>query len=530
MVFVEAHDYRFRYPGGEQDALAIDSLTIEQGSFCVVAGASGSGKTTFLAQLSGSVGRKGNEEGTLKRMAEQTACVWQNPQTQIVTDRTEYEIVFGLENQGMPRDQMERRLAEVVTYFGLEEWMECDTMTLSGGQMQSLTIASAIAMNPDLLLLDEPTSQLDPVAAGKIYELLRQINEELGITVIVSEQRLDKVIALADQMIWMRQGKIVAEGTPQEVWQCMGGRERRDFFPEYANLSWLCGKEETLILSPKKARMWFEANYEERKENSREKGKEIERAEENVTMQDLCFRFTKKGKDVVRECSASFPIGAITCIVGGNGSGKTTLLEILSGRYRPYRGTVRQMPNRTAMLPQQPRYLFVEDTLGEIFQKNERIRELAEYFGINRERDRHPRDLSGGELQRLALASVFAKDCECYLLDEPTKGLDRENKRKLGSYLKELVKENKTVILVSHDMEFAARYASYMALMFRGQIPLVTDHNRFFIENQFYTTGLNRVASGVSARIVIEEDIEVYAEKKVVESFVADGDSRSFVV
>ena len=260
MVFIQAEDYRFLYPGEEKPALDISGLEIGKGTFCLVAGASGSGKTTLLRQLSGSTVLQGKEQGSLINNAVLPAYVWQDPAAQIVTDRAEYEIVFGLENMGMPKEKMQRRLAEVVTFFGLEEMAGRDTMSLSGGEMQTLNAAAAVAQNPDLLLLDEPTSQLDPVASRHFYEFLRQVNEELGITIIITEQRLEDVVPLADEMILMEDGRICTSGRPEEVFRQLSGG-LLSFFPSYMQLFHRMEKSAEVPLTKKEARKWFCSSF-----------------------------------------------------------------------------------------------------------------------------------------------------------------------------------------------------------------------------------------------------------------------------
>ncbi len=513
MVLVEAKNYRFRYPGEEQDAIRIRKLQIEKGSFCVLAGYSGSGKTTLLRQLSGNTGWNGEEEGDLINSAKKTAYVWQNPGSQIVTDRVEYEIVFGLENMGMSKEQMQRRLAEVVTFFGLEDLLNRDTMELSGGEMQTLNVAAAVAMNPELLLLDEPTSQLDPVAARKFYELLRQINEELGITILMAEQRLEDAVLLADTMYLMEAGEIVAGGSVSETWQCSFQGDGHRFFPSYMEIYEKYAQAQGVPLSKKQARTWFENFFQE---SSIEPPVQEKKHLDFIRGRDLCFRYEKEQPDVLRECSFDIPLSSITCLGGGNGSGKSTLLEILSGRYRAYHGRIKNLPGKKVLLPQQPKYLFLEDRVEECFSKQKKMRELAGYFDLLSLAKRNPSDLSGGELQRLGLCRVLGTEAELYLLDEPTKGMDWKNKIRFGEYLRKMTGQGKTILMVSHDMEFAARYADYMALMFCGRMDLLTDRRNFFEENQFYTTGLNRIARGVSPHIITEEDIDIYAEKKSI--------------
>lgn len=440
--------------------------------------------------------------------------MWQNPENQIVTDRVEYEIVFGLENLGVPKDEMSRRLAEMVTFFGMEGLLEKDTMELSGGEMQTLNIAAAVAMNPDLLLLDEPASQLDPVAARRLFELLSQINEELGITILVAEQRLEDLISYADKVFYIQDGTVRAQGSPREVYEaCRAGEDLTgvDFFPYYFRL--FGGEMPALghLPTKKEVRLWFCENYKEKPHPVPAQAGETGRAA--IVCQKLFFRYEKREPDVIRECSLSVPIGAITFIAGGNGSGKSTFLRLLKGDFYPYLGKIKHMPKSFGYLPQQPEYLFLRETVREEIGDSETVRKLAEAFGLTGYEEQNPHDLSGGEKERLALALVMGEERDVYMLDEPTRGLDVKAKKILRNILGEYKKRGKTFLVVSHDMEFMAETADYVALMFRGSIEVMSEARSFFMENQFYTTGMNRIAREVSRNIITVEDVEKYAEK-----------------
>lgn len=491
----------------------IREWTVEKGSFCLLAGTSGSGKTTLLRQLSGNTMLQGREEGVLTNLSCRTAYVWQDPESQVVTDRTEYEIVFGLENIHMPKEQMSRRLAEVVTFFGLEDLMNRDTMSLSGGEMQTLNVAAAVAMNPDLLLLDEPASQLDPVAAGHLYELLRQINEELGITVVIAEQRLEDIVSLADTMLLLQEGRIYADGTPEEVLGQVP-ESMLAFFPSFVQLFCRYRDKGEVPLSKKAARRWFGNGFQRKGDLVPDIRLSGSASQDAIRCRNLYFRYERSQPDILRDCSFSFPGGAVTCLAGGNGSGKSTFLKILQGRLRAYRGKMTGIPKTVSCLPQQPRYLFLGDTVKECCQGRRGMQQLAAGFGLADMNLRHPADLSGGELQRLGLCQVLGAEAELYLLDEPTRGLDPEGKEQFGRLMREMAEKGKTILIVSHDMEFAARYTDVMALMFQGDVSLVTDTRSFFTENQFYTTGINRISREVHPGIIIQEDVERYAEKK----------------
>ena len=236
MAFIEAKDYRFFYPDEVTPAVFVEQMEIKQGTITLLVGPSGCGKTTLLRKLAGETGIRGREEGSLINQAKGCAYVWQNTDNQIVTDRVSYEIVFGLENIGMEQQQMKRRLAEVISSFGLESLATRDTMTLSGGEKQLLNIASGLAMNPELMILDEPTSQLDPVAARRIYDLIRQINEEFGVTIVIAEQRLEDLVAFVDEVLCMADGKIEKIGEPRTIQAQLKGTIFEEFLPSYLKL------------------------------------------------------------------------------------------------------------------------------------------------------------------------------------------------------------------------------------------------------------------------------------------------------
>lgn len=469
-------------------------------------GPSGCGKTTLLRQIFGNTERVGKEEGMLCCQTEQRGYVWQNPENQIVTDRVEYEIVFGMENLGMTKEEMSRRLAEMITFFGMEDLLEKDTMSLSGGEMQTLNIAAVVAMNPDILLLDEPASQLDPVAARRLYSLLYQINEELGITVVVAEQRLEDLVLYADSIYYLEEGKVKAQGKPAEVYPSCAS-----FFPSYMKLVEKEIRESHHLLSLKEARLWFRENYREKVLDK--PGQKQEKKRDALVGKDLFFRYERKEPDVLQDCSFAVPKGIITCIAGGNGSGKSTLLQILAGRLSAYRGKLKNIPESCGYLPQQPAYLFLKDTVEEEIMGNQRAREILSIFSMDNYKERNPYDLSGGEQERLALSLVLSEEKELYLLDEPTRGLDFETKHILHNLLQELKQKGKTIVVVSHDMEFMAENADYVALMFQGKMDVLTGAADFFQHNQFYTTGINRIAREVSEQIITIKDVERYAEK-----------------
>lgn len=501
---MEAKDYKFYYPEQTEPSVVIDQWQVQRGTIQLIAGSSGCGKTTLLRQIMKEKGWQGKEQGTLENRGQKTSYVWQNPDSQIVTDRVEYEIVFPLENQGMPQMFMRRRLAEIVTNFGLEHLLGRDTIELSGGEKQILNVASAMVTEPDLLLLDEPTSQLDPVASRQLFELLKHICEEFGTTIIIAEQRLEEILPYADQLLLLEKGKIAAKGNPKEVYQEVKNTKMEIFFPSYMKLL-----KNQVALTKKEARISLNQTYVE---VSQIRNTTKQEYSDWIEGKGIFLRFEKKGNDILQDCSFSIPKGTITCLVGGNGSGKTTLLRLLTKKIKPYNGKIKGMPDKVGYLPQNPSLLMLCDKVKEEWTGVNP--ELIQLFDLEKNGEQNPHDLSGGELQRLGLCKVLGTDNDCFLLDEPTKGLDGEMKKRLIRVLFDIKKKGKTVIVVSHDMEFVARLAEYVGLMFDGRMMVLQPVREFMEGNQYYTTSIHRVANQISNHIIIEEDMKVYAKEK----------------
>lgn len=508
MAFIEAKDYRFFYPDEVAPAVFVEQMEIKQGTITLLVGPSGCGKTTLLRKLAGETGIRGREEGSLINQAKGCAYVWQNPDNQIVTDRVSYEIVFGLENIGMEQQQMKRRLAEVISSFGLENLVMRDTMTLSGGEKQLLNIASGLAMNPELMILDEPTSQLDPVAARRIYDLIRQINEEFGVTIVIAEQRLEDLVAFVDEVLCMADGKIEKMGEPRTIQSQLKGTIFEEFLPSYLKL-------EDGLLTKKEARIWFEQNYESAvfPDGKEEKIERKQTSSQDFSLKNISFRYEKKSPDVLKETKGRFAANTISCLVGGNGSGKTTLLRLMARQFRPYHGKMSSV--NFSYLPQNPMYLLLEETVQKEWDKMSQCsKDLFLRFGLEGLKKRNPQDLSGGEKQRLALCVALGKEADYYFLDEPTKGMDAKSKKIFGEVLKEWTKKEKSIVMVSHDMEFTAKYADEISLLYQGEIIVQCPVREFMEENQFYTTGMNRVTRRVNPHIITIEDVKKYAKRK----------------
>ena len=540
MAHFHIQDLSFSYPGKGKDSLSYVNLTIEQGQFVVVCGKSGSGKTTLLRHLKPTLTPHGNRSGKIlfcgkpledlsaKEQAAKIGYVMQNPDDQIVTDKVWHELAFGLESLGCDQTLMRSRVAEMACYFGIQDWFHKDVATLSGGQKQLLNLASVMAMQPEVLILDEPTSQLDPIAASDFLNTIRKINVELGTTVILTEHRLEDIFPYADLAIVMDGGRIIANDTPRNIGKLLYAQNNHMFAAMPTSVRAFYGShgQGDCPLTVREGRNWLSREFPAPLQQNHIGTQTLPKDFPNpaLELKELWFRYEKDGADILRGVSAQIPAGSFYAIVGGNGAGKSTLLKSICGICKPYRGKVSMFGKPVqkyktsqlfggcvAMLPQDPKSLFVKNTLLEDLQEMtndlERIQKIAVTCQIDDLLDAHPYDLSGGEQQRAALAKVLLTEPKLLLLDEPTKGIDSFFKETLAKILCKLREQGITLVMVSHDVEFCARYADLVSMFFDGQI-LTTDHpRRFFGSNSFYTTAANRMSRHKFSQAVTVEDI-----------------------
>lgn len=559
----------FAYPGEDRRALDGVSLEIERGSYVVICGKSGCGKTTLLRHLKSVLTPHGErtgrvlfegvplEEVSQRDQSAKIGFVMQNPDAQIVTDKVWHELAFGLESLGCDKDSMRFRVAEMASYFGIESWFHKDVRDLSGGQKQLLNLASIMAMRPSALILDEPTSQLDPIAASDFLNTVRKINLELGVTVVLTEHRLEEVFACADKVVVMDRGEIVSFGSPLRVARELhaSGNDMmaalpaplRIFYGVEAAREVGLGKASPDKATPEKAespdapltvregRRWLSrvASDDCAQRDAIPADAPLDAAEHPVlSLKEVWFRYDRDLPDVLRGASLDVAPGSILAIMGGNGAGKSTLLRVACGISKPYRGTVRVFGRKLkdwkagslfdgclALLPQDPQNLFVKKTvredLAEMLASSRlpeadralRIEHVIDVTDIESLLDKHPFDLSGGEQQRAALAKVLLTDPKILLLDEPTKGIDAFFKRQLASVLDDLKRDGVAIVMVSHDIEFCARHADAVAMMFDGEIVAQSTPRTFFSSNSFYTTAANRMSRHVFPRAITDEDV-----------------------
>ena len=548
MAHFQIKDLSFSYPTAKaKKSLDGVSLSIEKGEYIVLCGKSGSGKTTLLRQLKSILAPHGKKQGEIlfngtpiekvhqRLQSAKIGYVMQNPDDQIVTDKVWHELAFGLESLGCDQKTMRARVAEMACYFGIQDWFHRDVANLSGGQKQLLNLASIMAMQPEVLILDEPTSQLDPIAASDFLNTVRKINIELGTTVIITEHRLEDIFPYADRAVVMDGGKIIADDTPRNIGKLLY-KQKNDMFaamPTPIRVFYGAAGTGDCPLTVREGRTWLSKTYPEPMVNilpAEELDDEIEKPA--LSLKELWFRYKKDSPDVLRGVSAEVPTGTLYAIVGGNGAGKSTTLKAVCGICKPYRGKVKVFGKPVekyksaelfggslAMLPQDPKSLFVKKTvredLAEMARDEKRIAEIAAVCEIESLLDSHPYDLSGGEQQRSALAKVLLTEPKLLLLDEPTKGIDSFFKEKLAKILCKLKEQGITIVMVSHDVEFCAKYADMVSMFFDGQLLTTDTPRRFFGNNSFYTTAANRMSRHVFSMAVTAEDVVQLCQQNV---------------
>ena len=560
MELLSVRDLTFTYPkqramtGEAGPALDHVSFSVEEGEFIVLCGESGCGKTTLLKLLKRELSPHGEKSGEIffhgirqEELSEaEAACqigyVLQNPENQIVTDKVWHELAFGLENMGVPTQVIRRRVAEMACFFGIDDWFRKKTTELSGGQKQLLNLASIMVMQPKLLILDEPTSQLDPIAASDFINTLQKINKDLGLTILMTEHRLEEVFPAADRVLVMDHGKLLLAEPPAQA--------GRDLKRIDQNHKMLCGlpsavriyhgldaEEDGCPLTVREGRAFLEKNYENRIRSlsglkEKNGGSPVTDRPIAMRMKEVCFRYEKDSPDVLEGAALTLYEGEIISLLGGNGAGKTTLLSVIAGTNRPYHGKIEIFGKRIgtykgnelyvrtlASLPQNPQTVFLKMTVREDYEEigtvmgygkeelEREIQAMAELLGITHLLDHHPYDLSGGEQQKAAIGKVLLLKPRLLLLDEPTKGIDAWSKKQLGKLLNQLKAQGLTVLMVTHDVEFAAEVSDRCGLFFDHEITSLDTPDEFFGSNQYYTTAANRISRSLYDNAVTCDEV-----------------------
>lgn len=564
MEILRVDGLKFSYPNKLKKALNNINFSIDEGDFVLICGESGCGKSTLLRHLKPELSPHGQVSGDIyyysqkindyssKQLASEIGYVLQNQDSQIVTDKVWHELAFGLENMGLDTQSIRLRVAEMASFFGIQGWFRKNVNDLSGGQKQLLNLASIMAMQPKILILDEPTSQLDPIAAKDFIDTLVRINKELSTTIIMTEHNLEDIYSVCDKVIVMEDGKVICNDTNYKVVDILSGDKNHKMFKSLPTPSKIYNQLNGYIegaskspLTVKDCRQWLNDSMDEvtitklddteTKINISKKDREIA-----IELKDVYFQYNKISEPTIRDLSFKVFKGEIYSILGGNGTGKSTTLSLVARQRKPQRGKIfinniemkkynnkSLYENNLALLPQNPQSLFVFETVREDLEEvlilknkdrkyiDKEVKRVSKLLDIEHLLEHHPYDLSGGELQRAGMAKVMLLNPKIILLDEPTKGLDAYCKEEIGKMLMKLRDMGVTIVVVSHDIEFSARYSDRCAMFFDGSIVSEGTPKEFFLGNNFYTTVSNRIARNIFEDTLIYEDVVSLCKKNI---------------
>jgi len=530
MEIIKVEDLSFSYPKEEKKALDYVNLSLKEGDFYVLFGKSGSGKSTLLRHLKKELSPVGDKSGLVyingenidtidsRTATSMVGFVMQSPEGQTVTDKVWHELAFGLESLGLQQQVIRAKVAEMAAFFGIEDWFYKNVNELSGGQKQILNLASVMILNPKILVLDEPTSQLDPICASDFFSMLKKINKELGTTIVLCEHRLEEVLQYANKVGFIEEGKLESFDSVSKALDYLKLSKSGliDSFPSYMRVWAKCESSEKSPLSVSGGRVFLKEYKESHEEQKKAVHEEKEFPEIVLSLKDVWFRYEENENYVLKGVNLTLGKGEILSILGGNGAGKSTLLKAITGikavkGYVDRKGTV-------SLLSQNPELMFVKKSVLEDLKSmrkegepedsfNERLKNVIGLCKLEDLLSRHPFDLSGGEKQRAALAKVLLLNPDILLLDEPTKGMDAEFKKEFKAILSALTNAGISIIMVSHDLEFSATVSDNAAMFFDGNIISKASVYKFFSQNNFYTTQANRISKEIYDECITVEDI-----------------------
>lgn len=564
MEILRVDGLKFSYPNQLKKALNNINFSIDEGDFVLICGESGCGKSTLLRHLKPELSPHGQVSGDIyyysqkindyssKQLASKIGYVLQNPDSQIVTDKVWHELAFGLENMGLDTQSIRLRVAEMASFFGIQGWFRKNVNDLSGGQKQLLNLASIMAMQPKILILDEPTSQLDPIAAKDFIDTLVRINKELSTTIIMTEHNLEDIYSVCDKVIVMEDGKVICNDTNYKVVDILSGDKNHKMFKSLPTPSKIYNQLNEYLegankspLTVKDCRQWLNDSMDEvtiTKLDDTETEINISKKDREIAIElkDVYFQYNKISEPTIRDLSFKVYKGEIYSILGGNGTGKSTTLSLVARQRKPQRGKIfinniemkkynnkSLYENNLALLPQNPQSLFVFETVREDLEEvlilknkdreyiDKEVKRVSKLLDIEHLLEHHPYDLSGGELQRAGMAKVMLLNPKIILLDEPTKGLDAYCKEEIGKMLMKLRDMGVAIVVVSHDIEFSARYSDRCAMFFDGSIVSEGTPKEFFLGNNFYTTVSNRIARNIFEDTLIYEDVVSLCKKNI---------------
>jgi energy-coupling factor transport system ATP-binding protein len=551
---IKIQDLSFFYTGSKKPVLDNINLHIEDGEFVLISGTSGSGKSTLCrcfnglvphfygGRIAGQIQVQGLDVAghSVRDMATRVGMVFQDPENQIVSTNVEREIAFGLENLSFPGNLIARRIEEALDTLGIAALRRSEISQLSGGQKQKLAIASVLALHPEVLVLDEPTSELDPQSAEEVLSVVKRLNDDLGITVILVEHRLERVLPFCDRFVVLDGGRIVIDGNVDPVLKngCQQLINTGIGVPPVVQFAcrmpgaFLDGGD--IPLTVKSGRALLQKHLRNIQPGQLQ-SRPANRGEAVISIEKLDFAYPGN-KPALRNINLTVYKGEFVAVMGRNASGKSTLIKQLNGLLKPSRGKVKvngidistktlaELAQRIGLVFQDPNdHLFadtVEEEVGFTLKNKKmpqpeiasRVKKVLEQFGLEEYGLEYPRDLSGGEKQRVALASVIASEPEILVLDEPTRGLEQRLKDELMGFLAEYTRRGHTVILVSHDVETVAEYAGRVILMSEGEIIADGDKHEVLSGALLFSPQINRLVQpfekqGVPAGILTVDEL-----------------------
>ncbi len=552
MALVEIEDLTYWYPRAERPALEDINLQVEKGEFILLTGPTGCGKTSLMRLFNGliphfhggrmrgmvKVGGRDTTDVKPRELALQVGMVFQDAEDQLVSTTVEREITFGLENAGLPASTIAKRLEEMLAGLGLSRLRRSFIPELSGGETQKVVLASILALHPRLLVLDEPTSQLDPLSAEDLLTVVRRIHEETGTTVVMSEHRLERCYHYATRVVYMESGRILFDGKPEAAARWCGERDKA-FIPPVSRVFVKAGWRE-IPLTVNQARMMLRenvsANGGPRKKGAVHRGRR-DRGGEIVGADGLWYVYPH-GPEALKDVDLSLGGGCGLAVMGENGAGKSTLLRCLLGILQPSRGKaalfgnaptldgLSGMARRLGYCPQNPSTYFVRSTVRDELLYTMRLRGYAggeaeeavsrnlARFGLEEMADRNPRDVSSGEREKVVVAAALLPPVpDLVVMDEPTRGLDYENKGLIIDELKESEKGGSSLLVVTHDVEFASALADRVAIMGDGGMVAEGPAAEVLSDSLFFSPQVNRLlGDGYEGVIHEEEAISILRE------------------
>lgn len=549
MGYIKAEHFTYSYP--EQDKPVLDdiSFSLNRGEVLLLLGKSGSGKSTLGKAVTGavpyfyggtvsgkiSIGGTALNKMEHNRRSQTVGMVFQYPEKQLILNKVHREVAFGLENTGVPEETIRRRVFEAMQFTGITPLAGRDIDSLSGGQKQKVAITSALAFFPECIVLDEPISQLDPLAAEEVLNLIRKINEELNITVILIEQRTGKCFELADKVAFIEDGRLCFFGGTHDF---LDSPEKRyePFLPEPVRLFRRLGIEHPPTGMKKSRALLSSIRPGDAPVPAHSAFRGTEKTQPVISLDKVSCGYG--GLTVLNRFTASIQKGDCISLLGANGAGKTTLLKTLVG-LKQYQGSIllkgmelkkwkqKEIARTIGYVSQNPDDYLTQDTVRDellftarhlnveepekAVEKILRILELSEYGG------RNPKDLSGGQKQRVAIGSALIASPEVLILDEPTRGIDVPLKQTLADLLRQLNQSGITILLVTHDTEFACMVSNRFWILYQGELLANGTKEEVFSDSLYYTTTIHKLCQNQAPGLfTLEDALRYYSGEEAV--------------